>query len=88
MCERTCPACRSTEHTDLFGMAGAYLVCNGCGATLAIRADLEAAPLHLSEDEAEAWALARRGVAPGAEASDPADDDQWRGPAFDNLAAA
>lgn len=62
-------------------MAGAYIMCNGCGLTLAVRADPEAARIDLSEDEAEAWALAHRGVRPGAEAKDPADDECWRGPA-------
>ena len=82
MCERTCPACQSTDHLDLYGIIGAHLLCNECGAILAVRADVEAAPLDLTEDEAEAWALARRGVYPGAEANDPADDEHWRGPYF------
>lgn len=82
MCERTCPACGSTAHADLFGIMGGYLACDGCGLTLAVRADIDAAPIDLTEDEAEAWALSHRGVRPGAEAKDPRDDDAWRGTYF------
>jgi transcription elongation factor Elf1 len=82
MCERTCPGCNSTEHLDLYGVLGASITCAGCGSVLAWRADPEAAPIDLSDDEADAWAAARRGIFPGAEAKDPADDELWRGPAF------
>lgn len=81
MCERTCPACASPEHLQHYGLAGSQIICNRCGLVLAWAVDPEAAPIDLSEDEAEAWAAARRGVRPGAEAQDPADDDLWRGPA-------
>lgn len=82
MCERICPACASKEHVDHYGMGGSSLICEGCGITLAIRADEAFAPIDLNDDEAEAWALARRGVLPGAEALNPADDEIWRGPAL------
>lgn len=77
MCERTCPHCSSTKHIEGFGIIGAYLYCEGCGVTLAARADLSAARTDLTEEEAERWAAERTFVLPGAEAKDPKDDEIW-----------
>ena len=86
MCERTCPVCGSTEHHHMYGLSGTYIICGGkyrdprdaqlrdCGALLANRRDIDAAPTNLTETEAEAWQAAGSGVLIGAEARDPADD--------------
>ena len=80
MCERTCPYCYSPDHFAGYGLAGSYIVCEGCDALLANRRDIEAAPTTMTEAEAEAWQAAGSGVLAGAEACDPA-DDEWFGPA-------
>lgn len=79
MCERTCPRCGSQDHIANTGIVGTSLVCTECMLILAMRFDGEAAPLGMTDDEAEAYALARSGVRPGAEAVDPADDELFRG---------
>lgn len=81
MCERACPRCRSTEHVANTGITGTSLVCENCMLIIAHRFDREAAPLGMDDDEAEAYALARSGVRPGAEARDPADDELFSGTA-------
>lgn len=81
MCERSCPRCGSTDHIANTGICGTALVCENCFLILANRFDREAAPLGMDDDEAEAYALARSGVRPGAEASDPADDELFVGTA-------
>ena len=81
MCDRTCPRCGSTKHIANTGIVGTSLVCEDCVLILAHRFDREAAPLKLSDDEAEAYALERSGVRPGAEARDPADDELFAGAA-------
>jgi hypothetical protein len=73
MCERTCPHCKSTEHIESYGICGLSLICEGCGAALAGRFDEAAAPLD--EPDPTAYARARSFVIPGAEASDPKDDE-------------
>ena len=88
MCERTCPRCKSTQHIASIGIVGTSLVCEDCMLILAHRFDPEAAPLGMSDEEAEAYALERSGVRPGAEAKDPADDEAFTGTAaFAPLAA-
>lgn len=82
MCERTCPDCGSDDHFHGFGMMGAYILCEGCGITLASRADPEAARTDLTEAEVEAWVADHSGVRPGAEAKDMARDTIWLGNAF------
>jgi hypothetical protein len=77
MCERTCPFCGSTEHFVGVGILGSYIDCEDCGATLAARADPEAASTDLTWDEAERWADENTFVIPGAEAKDPLDDRIW-----------
>lgn len=80
MCDRTCPRCKSTDHIASTGMAGTSLVCSECCLILAHRFDREAAPLDIrDEDDVEAYAAARSGVRPGAEAADPADDEMFQG---------
>ncbi len=79
MCERTCPRCKSTDHIANVGICGTSLVCTECFLILASRFDREAAPLGLDDDEAEAYAVERSGVRPGAEARDPADDECFAG---------
>lgn len=79
MCERTCPRCGSQEHLANTGIVGTSLVCVECMLILAMRFDREAAPLGLADDETEAYAAARSGVRPGAEARDPADDEAFVG---------
>lgn len=74
MCERTCPRCGSTEHFEGYGICGSYILCEGCGVTLAQRTTEEAANTDLTEAQAEAWAADGTWVLPGAEAKDPADD--------------
>jgi len=81
MCERTCPRCRSTDHIASIGITGTSLVCEDCMLILAHRFDREAAPLGMDDDEAEAYALSRSGVRPGAEAQDPDDDQGFVGTA-------
>jgi len=80
MCERTCPRCGSTEHFEGYGIIGAYMLCEGCGVTLAQAADVSAAPTDLSESEAVAWAAERTFVLAGAEARNPAQDAIWSPP--------
>ena len=75
MCERTCPYCRATEHFEGYGLIGYYIICTGCCAVLALRRDIDAAPITMAEAEAEAWQAAGSGVLAGAEARDPADDE-------------
>lgn len=77
MCERTCPTCRSTEHIGHYGICGYSLICEGCGAVLANRADPEAAHTDLDEAGVEAWWREHSFVTPGAEARNPADDLQF-----------
>lgn len=72
MCQRTCPRCGSPEHFEGFGIVGSYILCEGCGETLAQRFDESAAPLDCQDPEA--YARERSFVLPGAEARDPADD--------------
>ena len=80
MCERTCPRCRSTDHIASNGIVGTSLVCSECFLILAMHYDREAVPLGVTDDaEIEAYAAARSGVRPGAEASDPADDEYFKG---------
>lgn len=55
---------------------------------LAHRFDREAAPLGMGDDEAEAYAVARSGVRPGAEASDPTDDEPFAGTAQFSMPAS
>lgn len=74
MCERLCPRCGSKDHQGLHGITGLYLYCTGCHTLLATRVDIDAAPLHMTYDEAEAWQRAGSGVLAGAEAADPEDD--------------
>ena len=84
MCDRTCPICGSAEHHHMYGLIGTYIICGGthhgegrardCGALLANRRDIDAAPIDLTETEAQAWQAAGSGVLIGAEARDPADD--------------
>lgn len=71
MCERTCPDCGSTAHTEQYGVIGTYIVCDGCGLLLANRRDGQAAPLDRDPDE---WAREGTFIRPGAEAANPADD--------------
>lgn len=78
MCERTCPRCGSDEHFSQYGLMGITISCE-CGAILAARFDEEAAPTN--EPDPEAYARARSGVRPGAEARDPADDEIFQGTA-------
>lgn len=86
MCERTCPRCKSTDHIANIGIVGTSLVCTECFLILAMHFDREAAPLDITDDEAiEAYAAARSGVRPGAEALDPTDDETFKGTA--NFAA-
>lgn len=89
MCERTCPRCNSTDHVANTGIVGTALVCENCYLILAMRFDREAAPIDITDDdELEAYALARSGVRPGAEAKDPADDETFVGTVqFAELAA-
>jgi hypothetical protein len=82
MCKRACPKtneagqrCGSTDHIELYGLIGSYIVCNDCGTILANRRDIEAAPTNLTEAEAIEWVKAGTFVLPGAEAEDPADDE-------------
>jgi hypothetical protein len=75
MCSRTCPCCGSTHHYAGYGLAGTTLTCMRCFAVLACRRDIEAAPLGMTEEEAEAWAARGSGVMEGAEASDPLEDE-------------
>lgn len=74
MCERTCPDCGSDDHFTGFGITGAYILCEGCGITLAARGDVDAAPLGMGDAQAQAWADERTWVLPGAEAKNPDDD--------------
>ena len=74
MCERTCPRCGDTEHFEGFGILGAYILCEGCGVTLAQSTDAAAARTDLTEEEAQAWADRRTWVLPGAEAKNPDHD--------------
>lgn len=86
MCTRTCPQCGSTEHTIQYGLLGTTMYCDGCGLVLANRYDEEAAPTDC--DDPKAYARARSGVRPGAEAADPEDDEMFQGTAkFSTLAA-
>ena len=82
MCERVCPRCKSTDHIANNGISGTSLVCTECFLILAARFDREAAPLGMADDEAEAYAVKRSGVRPGAEATDPADDELFAGTAL------
>jgi hypothetical protein len=68
--------CRSTEHFESYGLIGAYIACTGCSTILANRRDLEAAPID--HPDPEAWQREGTFVLPGAEATDPADDDLFR----------
>jgi hypothetical protein len=77
MCERTCPRCGSTEHLEQYGIIGLYIACE-CGTILANRRDSEAAPIDMTEEQAEEWARQGTFVLPGAEAKDPADDELFR----------
>lgn len=77
MCERTCPCCGSKDHIGLYGLAGYVLYCNRCGVALARRRDIDAAPMSLTDDEAEAWVLAGSFVLEGAEAACPKDDEYF-----------
>lgn len=80
MCERTCPRCKSPDHIANNGIVGTSLVCESCFLILAMRFDRDAAPLDIKDDDlVEAYALARSGVRPGAEAQDPADDELFVG---------
>jgi len=81
MCERTCPRCKSTDHIASNGITGTSLVCTECFLILAHRFDREAAPLGMNDEEAEAYAVKRSGVRPGAEARDPVDDEMFSGTA-------
>jgi len=74
MCDRTCPACGSTEHAEQYGLIGLYIVCE-CGVVLANRRDIDAAPFSRDPDE---WQREGTFVLPGAEAADPADDAIFR----------
>lgn len=74
MCERTCPKCGSTEHVSAYGTIGSHIVCAWCCTILAVRREIEAAPTHMTEAEAEEWQREGTFVLPGAEAKDPADD--------------
>lgn len=76
MCERTCPKCGSSEHFSQYGLMGVTITCE-CNAILAVRFDEAAAPLDC--DDPEAYARARTGVRPGAEARDPSDDEFFQG---------
>lgn len=82
MCERTCPKCGSNDHIGQYGLLGMTLVCTTCFAILANRYDAEAAPLDCADPDA--YARARSGVRPGAEASDPAEDAIFEGTATFN----
>lgn len=77
MCERTCPYCGSTDHGELYGLIGTHIICDYCLAILANRRDLEAAPVDLTEEAAEAWRDAGSGILLGAEAVDPRDDEMF-----------
>ena len=80
MCQRTCPNCHSQEHTVQYGLGGTAMYCDGCGVTLAFRADVEWAPISTTDDEADRWAAERTFILAGAEAKDPKDDKVWRLP--------
>ena len=71
MCERSCPACGSTDHFVQYGLSGTYIACGECLTILANRRDEEAAPL---DSDPEVWADEGTFVLEGAEALDPADD--------------
>lgn len=75
MCERTCPNCGSTEHYEQYGLIGTYIGCDKCGLILALRRDIEAAPIEMTEEQATKWVKAGSFVVLGAEAKDPADDE-------------
>lgn len=77
MCERTCPRCGDSEHFEGFGITGAYLLCEGCGVTLAQRGDVDAAPGNMNDEQAQAWADKQTWVLPGAEAKNPEHDALW-----------
>lgn len=79
MCERTCPNCGSTEHFESYGLIGSYIVCD-CNTILALRRDIEAAPIDMTEEEAMQWVRSGSFVLKGAEAKDPADDEMFRNP--------
>lgn len=86
MYERTCPECQSTDHHLGYGLGGVYIVCEGCCAVLASRPDIDAAPMNLTDDEAEAWVEKGLYLRPGAEAKDPDDDSIFRAPAYREMA--
>jgi hypothetical protein len=75
MCERTCPACGSTDHFEQYGLIGIYIACAECLTILANRRDEGAAPLDLDSTQ---WAREGTFVLPGAEAIDPADDTPFQ----------
>lgn len=81
MCERSCPKCHSTEHIEMYGLAGTTLTCDNCGLLLAVRHDSENIPTDLPESEEEEYIRSRCGVRPGADAKDPADDVYYAGTA-------
>jgi hypothetical protein len=75
---RTCPCCGSNDHVGpLYGLGGSVIYCNRCPAVLANRRDIEAAPIDLTEAQAEDWMWRGSGVLSGAEALDPADDEMF-----------
>lgn len=75
MCERTCPACGSTDHFEQYGLIGTYIACGQCLTILANRRDEDAAPL---DQDPEQWADEGTFVLAGAEAVDPADDEPFK----------
>jgi hypothetical protein len=76
MCERTCPACRSTAHIHMYGIIGSYIVCDPCGELLANRRDIDAAPLD--HPDPEQWRREGSFVREGAEATNADDDRIYR----------
>lgn len=82
MSERTCPKpdCGDTDHLMLYGLLGTIVICNSCGTVLALRRDIEAAPIDMTEEQAKAWVKDGSYVLPGAEAKDPADDEMFVSP--------
>ena len=76
MCDRTCPKCGSQKHFEQYGIQGLSITCGGCWLLLANRRDREAAPVDLrSDDEIDKWFAGGTFILPGAEATDPADDE-------------
>lgn len=59
MCERRCPLCRSSNHYAGYGLSGSYIVCEDCGYVFLVRADFQAAPIDLTEDQADRWVAER-----------------------------